>query len=126
MTVESIGNIADAYSNGNLPKHGMIISATKEELKNVAGDLLYQDVVVAAGSIENIQRAKHLADKFYDQLCRCKDICDRLDYEPTRQYSREEVLEIIDELLDGIKPKKTRKKKADAKAHHHEESEEGV
>ena len=105
MTVENIGNIADAYSNGNLPKHGMIISATKEELKNVAGDLLYQDVVVAAGSIENIQRAKHLADKFYDQFYvqvgRCKDICDRLDSEPTRQYSREEVLEIIDELLDG-------------------------
>ena len=106
----------------------MIISATKEELKNVAGDLLYQDVVVVAGSIENIQRAKHLADKFYDQFYvqvgRCKYICERLASGPTRQYSREEVLEIIDELLDGIKPKKARKKKADAKARKESEAAE--
>lgn len=32
---ENIGNIADAYSNGNLPKCGMIISATRDELLDV-------------------------------------------------------------------------------------------
>ena len=111
MTVESIGNIADAYSNGKLPKCGMIISATREELMKVAGELLYQEVAVTAGvSVESIKRAETLSDKFYDQVCRCKEICDRLKVDPTRQYSRDEVLAIIDELLDGVKPKKGKAK----------------
>lgn len=115
MTVENIGNIADAYSNGKLPKCGMIISATREELMEISGNLLYQEVAVTAGrSIESIKRAAELADKFYDkfydQVCRCKEICDQLKVDPTRQYSRDEVLAIIDELLDGVKPKKGKAK----------------
>lgn len=124
MTVESIGNIADAYSNGKLPKCGMIISATREELMKVAGELLYREVLVTTGlSVESLKHSRHLTDKFYDQVCRCKEICDRLDINPARKYSRDEVLAIIDELLDGVKPKKSVLKKADTKARHHEESE---
>lgn len=124
MTVESIGNIADAYNNGKLPKCGMIISASREELMKVAGNVLYKEVVVAADlTLKELELAKYAADNFNKQIYRCGEICDRIDAEQPRQYSRDEVLAIIDELLDGIKPKKGRVKKAGAEACHHKDCE---
>ena len=38
-------------------------------------------------------------------------LCVALEAEPTRTYSHDDVIAIIDELLDGIKPKKGRVKK---------------
>ena len=131
MTVESIGNIADAYSNGKLPKCGMIISATKEELMKVAGDPLYQEVVVATANnaigiesaVKDMLDREELHKMFVGQIERCATICNRIVACGDRTYTPKEVLSIIDELLDGVKPMKSVLKKAGAEARHHEESE---
>ena len=114
MTVESIGNIADAYSNGKLPKCGMIISATREELMEVAGDLLYQEVAVvnASDARDGLCVAKRkygdesLQKMFLAQIERCAEICNRIVEQGDKTYTPKEVLAIIDELLDGVKPQK--------------------
>ena len=132
MTVESIGNIADAYSNGKLPKQGMIISATKEELLAFNCNLLYQEVAVVTteemksvkGAVKGAPEAKDLYKIFCGQIERCTTICNRIETCGDRTYTPKEVLSIIDELLDGLKPMKSVLKKADAKASHHKESEE--
>ena len=127
MTVESIGNIADAYSDGKLPKRGMIISATREELMEIAGDLLYQEVAVVNASDARdslpVAESKNLQKMFNAQIERCAGICNCLEERGDRTYTPKEVLAIIDELLDGIKPKKGRVKKAGAEACHHKDCE---
>ena len=134
MTVESIGNIADAYSNGKLPQRGMIISATKEELIAFNCNLLYREVVVVTteetksvkGGVKGAPNAETLYKMFCGQIERCTTICNRMVACGDRIYTPKEVLSIIDELLDGVKPMKSVFKKADAEARHHKESEEAV
>ena len=113
MTVVSIGNIADTYSNGKLPKCGIIIQADKEELMGgVAGNLLYREVsIIDTTTAGEISHAESICQQFSEQVGRCSVLQLRLDTEPTRLYSREEVLAFFDELLDGIKPKKGKVKK---------------
>lgn len=114
MTVETIGNIADAYSNGKLPKCGMIISATREELMEIAGNLLYQELAVvnASDARDGLCVAKRkygdesLQKMFLAQIERCAEICNRIVDQCDKTYTPKEVLAIIDELLDGVKPKK--------------------
>jgi hypothetical protein len=118
MTVENIGNIADAYSNGKLPKCGMIISATREELMEVAGNLLYQEVAVvnASDARDGLCVAKRkygdesLQKIFIAQIERCAEICNRIVKQGDKTYTPKEVLAIIDELLDGVKPEKGKAK----------------
>ena len=120
MTVENIGNIADAYSNGKLPKHGMIISATKEELMASNCNLLYREVAVVTtekaksvkGGVKGAPDAENLYKMFLAQIERCAAICNRIVDCGDRTYTPKEVLSIIDELLDGVKPKKSVLKKA--------------
>ena len=131
MTVENIGNIADAYSNGKLPKCGMIISASREELMAFNCNLLYQEIaVVTADNLNGVRSAAEskynndmLAATFLAQVERCATICNRIVKCGDRTYTPKEVLAIIDELLDGIKPMKSVYKKAGTEARHHEESE---
>ena len=129
MTVESIGNIADVYSNGKLPQRGMIISATKEELMTFSCNLLYREVAVTTTEKTKFVKSgvKGDAETLYKMFCgqieRCVTICNRIVTCGDRTYTPKEVLSIIDELLDSVKPMKSVLKKADAKAHHHEESE---
>ena len=131
MTVESIGNIADAYSNGNLPKTGIIISAGKNELAAFDCNLLYREVAVVTaektkivkGDVKGAPNAETLYKMFCGQIERCATICNRIVACGDRIYTPKEVLSIIDELLDGVKPMKSVLKKADSEARHHEESE---
>ena len=131
MTVECIGNIADAYSNGKLPQRGMIMSATKEELMAFNCNLLYREVAVVTtekmksvkGAVKGTPEAEDLYKMFCGQLDRCATICNRIVTCGDRIYTPKEVLSIIDELLDGVKPMKSVLKKADSEARHHEESE---
>ena len=131
MTVESIGNIADAYSNGKLPKQGMIISATKEELMAFSCNLLYREVAVMTiektkfdkSVVKGAPDAETLYKMFCGQIERCATICNRIVTCGDRTYTPKEVLSIIDELLDGVKPMKSVLKKAGAEARHHEEGE---
>ena len=133
MTVESIGNIADAYSNGKLPKCGMIISATREELMEIADNLLYQKVAVvnASDARDGLCVAKRkygdesLQKMFLAQIERCAEICNRIVKCGDRTYTPKEVLAIIDELLNGIEPMKSVYKKAGTEARQPEESEAG-
>lgn len=108
MEVVNIGNLADTFGNGKLPKCGMIISAGKEELMDVAGDVLYQSVRVfnvQDADVGRIKDASFIRNLFDNQISRCGKICNRLESnKPTRKYTLQEVLAIIDELLDGIKP----------------------
>ena len=132
MTVESIGNIADVYSNGKLPQRGMIISATKEELMAFDCNLLYREVAVMTTEKTKLVKsgvkgdAETLYKMFCGQLERCTTICNRMVTCGDRTYTPKEVLSIIDELLDGVKPMKSVLKKADSEARHHEESEVAV
>ena len=109
MTVDSIGDLVGWCQNGKLPRRGIIISASKEELMAFNVNLLFREVDVIDATI-----AKHYANMdcirslFDKQIGRCAAICGRLDAEPTRTYSHDDVIAIIDELLDGIKPKKGR------------------
>ena len=109
MTVDSIGDLVGWCQNGKLPRRGIIISASKEELMAFNVNLLFREVDVIDATI-----AKHYANTdcirslFDKQIGRCAAICGRLDAEPTRTYSHDDVIAIIDELLDGIKPKKGR------------------
>ena len=131
MTVESIGNIADVYSNGKLPQRGMIISATKEELMAFSCNLLYREVAVATtektkivkDGVKGAPEAENLHKMFWGQIQRCATICNRIVTCGDRTYTPKEVLSIIDKLLDGVKPMKSVLKKADSEARHHEESE---
>ena len=131
MTVESIGNIADAYSNGNLPKTGIIISAGKNELAAFDCNLLYREVAVMTtektkivkDGVKGAPEAENLYNMFWGQIQRCATICNRIVTCGDRTYTPKEVLSIIDELLDGVKPTKSVLKKAGAEARHHEESE---
>lgn len=131
MTVESIGNIADAYSNGNLPKTGIIISAGKNELAAFDCNLLYREVAVVTaektksdkGGLKGAPKAETLYKMFCGQLERCTTICNRIVTCGDQTYTPKEVLSIIDWLLGGIKPMKSVFKKAGAEARHHEESE---
>ena len=124
MTAINIGDIAKAYSNARLPSSGIIIEATREELQGIAGNILYRDVMVidaacanAAACAKNARDAEYLSEKFYAQISRCGEICDRLKAEKaSRKYSRDEVYAIIDELLDGIKPEKEEQEESNGNA----------
>lgn len=116
MTVVNIGNIADAYHNGKLPRCGMIILADKEELMAFDCKLLYSEVSVidakiAKHYVQDCAHADSISSTFEKQVARCAAICDRMAAEPERTYSHDEVLAIIDELLDGVKSRKGRVKK---------------
>ena len=116
MTVDSIGDLVGWCQNGKLPRRGIIISASKEELMAFNVNLLFREVdvidaAIAKHYVGDCANADSIRSMFDKQVGRCATICARLDAEPTRTYSHDDVIAIIDELLDGIKPKKGRAKK---------------
>ena len=109
MTVDSIGDLVGWCQNGKLPRRGIIISASKEELMAFNVNLLFREVdVIDAATAKHYANTDCICSLFDKQIGRCAAICGRLDAEPTRTYSHDDVIAIIDELLDGIKPKKGR------------------
>lgn len=105
MKCIEIGTIA-AY-DGTLT--GLVIQATPEEIRSIAGNILYCDVnVVPADGERNSEPVKPDFDyqkRFAEQIERCGEIVIRLNKDRRKKYSASEVEAIIDELLDGIKPK---------------------
>lgn len=106
MTCVEIGSLA-AF-NGKFK--GILIEATPDELRDIAGNIMYKEVVVLpADCVTNGNGEK---DPFWchnilsAQIERCGTICNRLNENRKRKYSVREVEAIIDELLDGIKPGK--------------------
>lgn len=75
------------------------------------------------GAVKGALDAEDLYKMFCGQIKRCATICKRIETCGDRTYTPKEVLSIIDELLDGVKPMKSVLKKADSEARHHEESE---
>lgn len=103
MTVIGIGDMEMENSEKFC---GIIIKATRRELQEVAGDVLYREVAVLDKSaVENANIANMLTSLFTAQVDREVEIKNRLNADGPRMYSREDVLAIMGELLDGIKPK---------------------
>lgn len=106
MTCVEIGSLA-AF-NGKFK--GILIEATPDELRDIAGNIMYKEVVVLPTSA--VIRDDTGRDPFWyreyllNQVKRCGTICNRLNENLKRKYSVKEVEAIIDELLDGIKPGK--------------------
>lgn len=106
MTCVEIGSLA-AF-NGKFK--GILIEATPDELRDIAGNIMYKEVVVlpadAVPTDGNGKDPFFYRQRFMDQIERCGTICNRLNENRKRKYSVKEVEAIIDELLDGIKPRK--------------------
>ena len=104
MTVIGIGDMKVENSEKFC---GIIIEATRKELQEVAGDILYREVAVLDKSAaEDANIANNLTDLFVAQIDREVEIKARLHDDVPRMYTREDVLAIMGELLDGVKPKK--------------------
>ena len=83
---------------------GIVIEGTRKELQEIAGDVLYREVMVMNRAIANEALSRTgLKDLFKAQLNAEREIKKRLEAAVPRKYSRVEVLEIMDELLDGIR-----------------------
>lgn len=52
MEVVMVGDIASQAIMDDLPECGIVISATREELRNLDGNLLYRKVILAVKSEE--------------------------------------------------------------------------
>ena len=105
MTVVEIGNL-----RGYNMMPGILIEADKDELAEIAGNIMYKPVaVLPADAVTNGNGEKDplwCSNYLSAQIERCGAICNRLNADRRKKYSVAEVEAIIDELLDGIKPGK--------------------
>ena len=105
MTVVEIGNL-----RGYNGMPGILIEADKDELAEIAGNIMYRPVkVFPADAVPTDGNGKDplwYRNRLLDQVERCGEICTRLNADRRKKYSVAEVEAIIDELLDGIKPGK--------------------
>lgn len=115
MQVIEIGDL-DVFK-GNFT--GLLIAATPNEIRKIAGNVLYHDVIVVPTDGEQRREpAKSDFDqqkRFSEQIERCGEIMARLHKDRRKKYSVAEVEAIIDELLDGVKPGEEEKSGQDVK-----------
>ncbi len=50
MKVIEIGMLAKTHADSGLPEHGIVIEATKEEIKSLVQNVLYNDVELMLSS----------------------------------------------------------------------------
>lgn len=102
MTVIEIGNI-----RGYNGMPGILIEATKDEIGEIAGNILYQSVSVLPADLvpkdDNGKDPSFYRNRMLLQIERCGDVCTRLNADRRRKYSVAEVEAILDEVLDGVK-----------------------
>lgn len=86
---------------------GILIEATKDEIAEIAGNILYKSVAVLPADLVSKNKDGHdpqfYRDRVLGQIERCGNVCTRLHTDRKRKYSVAEVESMLDEVLDGVK-----------------------
>ena len=102
MTVIGIGDLQMA---DGAKFSGIVIEADREELKEIAGNILYREVIVEPVSTGKDGRLtfNDMFGKVFGGMAERLCAVDRRvrEAKPTRQYSRDEVLAMLDEIDPG-------------------------
>ena len=104
MTVVSIGNLQMA---GKEAFPSLVIKGTQDELRAVAGRVLYSEIKIVPAGEEEIAAGKNgnLWDGKFADMVEALIAVDRRvrEAKPTRRYTRDEVLAMLDEIDPGDK-----------------------
>ena len=94
MTVVEVGDLQMARGERF---SGIVIQATRDELQDIAGNILYKEVVVAPAKKEGTNDSwDGKFGEMVDALCA---VDSRVrEAKPTRKYTRDEVLAMLDEI----------------------------
>jgi len=98
MTVVEIGDLQTARGERF---SGLVIQATRDELQEVAGNILYNEVVVSPAKLEDSagENGNFWDGKFGEMVNALCAVNSRvLEAKPTRKYTRDEVLAMLDEI----------------------------
>ena len=110
MTVIELGDLRTALGGKFC---GILIEATRDEIQAIAGQILYKEVTVQTvrKSPEEIWNEK--MDKIADALCAVDERI-RSD-KPSRRYTRDEVLAMLDEIDPSEKDPSEKENESDGK-----------